>query len=313
MASRPHLPVLLDQVIDVLTPRTGARFIDGTFGAGGYSRALLEAADCTVLGIDCDPAAIETGEKLAHEFGDRLIFVSGRYGDMDSILADIGLTEIEGIALDLGVSSMQIDDSERGFSFREDGPLDMRMGQSGKTAADAVNNLTERDLADIIYRYGEERASRRVARAIVNLRTRTPIKRTQQLADIVRGVVKQSHDGIDPATRTFQALRIYVNDEIGELERGLSAAESLLVPGGRLVVLSFHSLEDRCVKQFFKIRSGFAPLPSRHYPLNEVVAGAPTFKIFNQSMLRPSSAEVSINPRARSARMRWGERTGVVL
>ena len=313
MDNKPHLPVLLDQVVDVLTPKRGARYIDGTFGAGGYSRAFLEAADCTVWGIDCDPSVIETGERLAHEFGGRLTFVSGRYGDMDSILSDIGVTQIEGIALDLGVSSMQIDDPERGFSFREDGPLDMRMSKSGETAADAVNKLGERELADIIYRYGEERASRQVARAIVNLRTRRPINRTQQLAEIVRGVVKHSQDGIDPATRTFQALRIYVNDEIGELERGLAAAESLLVPGGRLVVLSFHSLEDRCVKQFFKTRSGFASLPSRHYPLNEVVSGAPTFKIINRSAVRPTSAEISINPRARSARMRWGERIGVVL
>ena len=313
MVSKPHLPVLLDEVVDVLTPRIGARYIDGTFGAGGYSRALLEAADCKVLSIDRDPSAVETGERLAHEFGGRLIFVSGRYGDMDNILADLGMTQIEGIALDLGVSSMQIDDPERGFSFREDGPLDMRMSKSGETAADVVNKLTERDLADIIYRYGEERASRRVARAIVNFRTHTPIKRTQQLAEIVRGVVKNSPDRIDPATRTFQALRIYVNDEIGELQRGLVAAESVLVPGGRLVVLSFHSLEDRCVKQFFKTRSGSAPLPSRHYPLNTEVSRSPTFKVFNRSTIRPTLAEISINPRARSARMRWGERTGAVL
>ena len=306
-----HIPVMLREVLAVLKPRAGACLVDGTFGAGGYSRALLEAADCTVWGIDRDPAVIENGEKLGQEFPGRFRILFGRFGNIAQTLAEAGVAQIDGFALDLGLSSMQVDDPSRGFSFREDGPLDMRMGSGDNSAAIAVNKLAERDLADILYRYGEERASRRIAKAIVKLRQHTPIERTAQLADLVREVVQKSHDGIDPATRTFQALRIYVNDELGELERGLSAAETLLAPGGRIVVVAFHSLEDRCVKEFLHTRSGLASRPSRHYPLRNLVSRAPTFSLVERGVIRPTREEIRINPRSRSARMRWAQRTEV--
>jgi 16S rRNA (cytosine1402-N4)-methyltransferase len=238
---------------------------------------------------------------------------------MESLLADVGITAIDGVALDLGVSSMQIDNPGRGFSFRRDGPLDMRMGAAQETevtAAHVINKLAEGELADIIYQYGEERASRKIARAIVALRKKTPITRTVQLAEIVRHVVKRSGDGIDPATRTFQALRIYVNDELGELERGLRAAENLLVPGGRLAVVSFHSLEDQRVKTFLRDHSGRGPRPSRHHPAVDDTAdgtvdgmAAAMFRLHGKTVLRPGADEIRHNPRARSARLRWAERT----
>jgi len=309
MSAAPHIPVMVDEVVKALEPRPGATYVDGTFGAGGYSKALLAAADCTVWGIDRDPFAASAGERLAADYPGRLTVLNGCYGDMAELLAGVGVDQIDGLALDLGVSSMQIDDPARGFSFREDGPLDMRMGTSGATAADIVNELAERELADVIYQYGEERASRRIARAIVELRAKTPITRTAQLADIVRGVVARSKDGIDPATRTFQALRIYVNDELGELDRGLAAAETLLAPGGRLCVVAFHSLEDRRVKSFLQGRSGSQPLPSRHQPVADVVSDAPSFKLLKRGAVKPSTAEIAANPRARSARLRWAERT----
>ena len=235
--------------------------------------------------------------------------LSGRFGDMVRLLGDVGIDKIDGLALDLGVSSMQLDQPERGFSFRADGPLDMRMEQSGMTAAEAVNQLTEPELADIIYRYGEERSSRRIAKAIVKSRRENPITRTGQLAKLVRGVVAKSKDGLDPATRTFQALRIYVNDELGELERGLNAAETLLRPGGRLVVVSFHSLEDRQVKEFLQGRSGGKPKPSRHLPPDTSPPAEPTFLLLRRRVVKPSAAEAEANPRARSARLRAAERT----
>lgn len=309
MTPSPHIPVMIDEVIAAMAPRAGGRYVDGTFGAGGYSRALLEVADCTVWGIDRDPGARYAGERLARDFPNRLTFLNGRYGEMIDLLAGVGVERIDGLALDIGVSSMQIDDPARGFSFRADGPLDMRMGADGDSAADVVNELAERELADIIYNFGEERASRRIARAIVELRARTPITRTAQLAGLVRDVAAKSRDGIDPATRTFQALRIYVNDELGELERGLAAAESLLAPGGRLVVVSFHSLEDRRVKEFLQSRSGQAPQPPRHQPVIDIASAAPTFRLIKRGVVKPKAAEISANPRARSARMRWAERT----
>lgn len=311
MNATPHAPVMVDEVIDALAPRDGAVYVDATFGAGGYSRALLDAADCTVWGIDRDPLAIGIGHDMAKSYGGRLTVLSGRFGDMETLLDDVGVVEIDGIALDLGVSSMQIDEPARGFSFRADGPLDMRMGgaESGSTtAAEVVNRMAERELADIIYTYGEERASRRIARAIVRLREKAPIERTGELADLIRRVVRQSKDGIDPATRTFQALRIYVNEELLELEKGLAAAESLLAPGGRLVVVSFHSLEDRRVKLFLQERSGQGPRPSRHLPAVSE-RGAPTFRLIKRGAVKPARAEVAANPRARSAKLRWAERT----
>jgi 16S rRNA (cytosine1402-N4)-methyltransferase len=252
---------MLGEIVDALAPRDGATYVDATFGAGGYSEAILDAADCTVWGIDRDPDTQARSADLRQRFEGRLTVLNGPFGDMVRLLGEVGVEQIDGIALDLGVSSMQIDDPARGFSFRADGPLDMRMAQSGMTAAEVVNQLTEFELADIIYRYGEERLSRRVAKAIVETRAEAPITRTGQLAGLVRRVVKKSKDGIDPATRTFQALRIYVNDEMGELERGLSAAETLLRPGGRLCVVSFHSLEDRQVKEFLKSGSNAGPRP----------------------------------------------------
>ncbi|MCP5366934.1 MAG: 16S rRNA (cytosine(1402)-N(4))-methyltransferase RsmH [Hyphomicrobiales bacterium] len=308
MARTPHAPVMLREVLDLLAPRDGAVFVDATFGAGGYTRALLESCACTVWGIDRDPTAVEMGRELSRAFPGRLEVVHGRYGDMVDLLAGRVDDGVDGIAFDLGVSSMQLDRFERGFSFRGDGPLDMRMGGSELTAADVVNDETEAGLADIIHRYGEEKAARRVARAIVAARAQGPITRTAQLADVVRGVVRGSRDGIDPATRTFQALRIFVNDELGELDRGLGAAEALLKPGGRLAVVSFHSLEDRRVKSFLRQRGGEMPAPSRHLP--PAAAGrAATFHLLSRGAQKPGADEVAANPRARSARLRGAART----
>lgn len=310
--SEKHIPVLLDDVVDVLAPRDGAVYVDATFGAGGYSRALLEAADCTVWGIDRDPDAANAGNEMAAGYGNRLTVLNGRFGDMRELLMGVGVTQVDGIALDLGVSSMQIDDPARGFSFRFDGPLDMRMEKDGMSAADAVNKLAEKELADIIYRYGEERASRKIARAIVELREQSPITRTGQLAELVRRVVRRSKDGIDPATRTFQALRIYVNEELAELDRGLAAAAALLREGGRLAAVSFHSLEDRRLKTFFQERSGAGPQPSRHMPVKGGDAES-IFEVLERRGRTPSDAEINRNPRARSARLRWGVRTAAPL
>ena len=310
-----HSPVMLAEVLTALEPRDGGVYVDATFGAGGYSRALLEAADCTVWGIDRDPLAQSIGADLGRAYAGRLTVLAGRFGDMKELLAAVGVSRVDGVALDLGVSSMQLDDPARGFSFRADGPLDMRMdadsrlGHDMATAADVVNSLAEKELADLIYKYGEERASRRVARAIVELREKAPITRTEELADLIRGVVRKSKDGIDPATRTFQALRIFVNDELGELSRGLAGAEALLAPGGRLAVVSFHSLEDRAVKEFLRERSGAGPRPSRHMPDLPVTGHKPTFTLITRGTVKPGDAETRSNPRARSARLRWAVRT----
>jgi 16S rRNA (cytosine1402-N4)-methyltransferase len=308
----PHIPVLLSEVLEALGPqgpRDGAIYVDGTFGAGGYSTAILEAADCKVFGIDRDPRALKTGEELARRFPGRLRVLGGCYGDMVNLLADTGIDRVDGIALDIGVSSMQIDDSSRGFSFRFDGPLDMRMGMNAQaSAADVVNTMDEEQLANIIYTYGEERASRRIAAAIVQDRVDEPFTSTTQLAGLIRRIVKKSKDGIDPATRTFQALRIYVNDELGELSRGLEAAEKLLAPEGRLAVVSFHSLEDRKVKEFLLERSGQGPRPSRHLPDAGGAAHAPTFNLIRRGVVKPGRSECETNPRARSARLRAAER-----
>lgn len=316
MSARPemhesdaHRPVMLTEVLAVLSPRNGGVYVDGTFGAGGYSRAILEAADCIVWAVDRDPDAIRRGENLATAYPGRLRLLHGRFGELAALLHERNVTLVDGVALDLGVSSPQLDDPARGFSFRADGPLDMRMDAEGPTAADAVNNLAEKDLADIIYRLGEERHSRRVARAIAEARQAEPISGTLELADIVRRVVPRSRDGIDPATRTFQALRIYVNDELGELDRALAAAESLLAPGGHLAVVAFHSLEDRRVKAFLRARAGASPRTSRHLPATQEEGRAPTFSLVRGGVIRPSKQEIESNPRARSARLRAAERT----
>jgi 16S rRNA (cytosine1402-N4)-methyltransferase len=306
----PHIPVLLDAVIEALSPRAGGIYVDGTFGAGGYTEAILNAADCVVWGIDRDPDALGRGKTLADRFPGRLHLLAGRFGDMAELLSAAGVRNVDGIALDIGVSSMQIDDRARGFSFLRDGPLDMRMEREGRSAADIVNTLSEKELAEIILTFGEERHARRVAKAIVEARRSRPLSRTLHLADVIRATVRRSNDGIDPATRTFQALRIYVNDELGELDRGLRAAEVLLKPQGRLAVVSFHSLEDRIVKNFLRGRSDQSIRPSRHSPeAIAVVPRQPTFTQLARRPITPDDAEIRRNPRARSARLRTAERT----
>ncbi|MBM3532328.1 MAG: 16S rRNA (cytosine(1402)-N(4))-methyltransferase RsmH [Alphaproteobacteria bacterium] len=300
-----HLPVLLDEVLAALAPKDGGLYVDGTFGLGGYSRALLESADCRVLGIDRDPDAVARGADLAARYAGRLTLHHARFGDMAAIAKADGIDRVDGVALDLGVSSPQLDEGGRGFSFRLDGPLDMRMEKDGQSAADIVNTLSEEDLADLIADLGEERHAKRVARAIIAAR---PLATTGELAAVVRRAVPRSGDGIDPATRTFQALRLAVNDELGELDRGLAAAETLLAPGGRLAAVSFHSLEDRRVKAFLARRAGAAPRPSRHLP-EAGADDAPTFRLLSRKPVTPSPAEVKRNPRARSARLRVAERT----
>ena len=303
-----HVPVLLDQVIAALAPGAGQTLVDATFGGGGYSAGLLDAADCCVLTLDRDPAAVQRGQAMAARYPGRLTVLEGRFSSLDRAVIDAGAAPVDGVVFDLGVSSFQIDQGERGFSFRSDGPLDMRMGDDGPDAGEAVNRLSEAELADIIGRLGEERRARAVARAIVAARKRQPITRTLELAEIVRATVRPSADGIDPATRTFQALRLWVNDELGELERGLAAAERVLGEGGRLVVVAFHSLEDRIVKRFLAQRSGTGPRPSRHSPL-QFDERAPTFAVGERRPLRPDERELAINPRSRSARLRSAVRT----
>lgn len=304
----PHISVLLAEVIEALAPKADGLYVDGTFGAGGYSKAILDAAPCRVVGFDRDPGAVARGHEIAKGYDGRLTMIHGRFGDMQSLLAEAGIFAIDGLALDLGVSSMQIDEPERGFSFAKDGPLDMRMESRGPSAADLVNTASEAELSDILFRYGEERHARRVARAIVADRETEPFTTTAQLAGLVRRVVGRSKDGIDPATRAFQGLRIAVNDEMGEVERGLAASEHLLKPGGRLAVVSFHSLEDRAVKSFLKRRSGQAARPSRHLPPGPEAAAA-SFRLLGAKAVTPGAAETGRNPRARSARLRAAERT----
>ena len=311
-ANAPHIPVLAAAVLAALRPQDGATYVDGTYGAGGYSRALLAAARCRVYGIDRDPSAIAAGRSEEAASEGRLVLIEGRFGEMDELLAARGIAAVDGVALDLGVSSMQLDRAERGFSFRGDGPLDMRMSQSGESAADLVNAADERELADVIFRYGEERKSRRIARAIVDARRGRRIERTGELATIVRRAAGGGgRDTIDPATRTFQALRIRVNDELGELERGLEAAEAVLAAGGRLAVVSFHSLEDRIVKDFMRERSGAAARGSRHAPAALAAAGGEshaTLEVITRKPIEADAAEIAANPRARSARLRVAEK-----
>ena len=305
-ASR-HRPVMLAEVLAALSLESGDRVIDGTFGAGGYSAAILNAApDIHVMAIDRDPDAIRDGAALVEAAEGRLNLVEGRFGDLASLAEEHGFIPADAIVLDIGVSSMQIDQAERGFSFQKDGPLDMRMSAEGASAADLVNSLEEEALADILWRHGEEPRSRRIARAIVAAR---PITRTLQLAEVVRRAVGyRAGAPRDPATRTFQALRIEVNGELDELDAGLRAAERLLRPGGRLAVVTFHSLEDRAVKQFLRTRSGTTGQGSRHRPDNRAEGPAPTFEPPAKA-LRPSDSEIAQNPRARSATLRAARRT----
>lgn len=308
-----HIPVMLPEVLHLLAPAASDVVLDGTFGGGGYSAAILDAAPCTIWAIDRDPDAIARGAALAARHPGRLHLVQGRFGDMVSLLSARGVQHLDGVVLDLGVSSFQIDDPARGFSFRSDGPLDMRMAagasERGPTAADLVNGLPEAELADTLYQFGEERLSRRIARAIAAARAVAPITTTLQLAGVIRSVVPPDRSGIDPATRSFQALRIRVNDELGEVTRALEQAAALLSPGGRLVVVSFHSLEDRLVKRFMQDAAGRTPAPSRHDPAGLHARGTPRFQLLTPKARRPGPAEVHANPRARSARLRALART----
>ena len=281
-------------------------YIDATFGAGGYTRAILAAANCKVIGIDRDQHAIALGADLVQAANGRLTLIEDRFSNLDNIARAAGFTAVDGVALDLGVSSMQLDTAERGFSFRLDGPLDMRMSGEGPSAADVVASASERDLANIIFILGEERHSRAVARAIVKARSATPIRTTAALADIVAAVVRSRPGDIHPATRTFQALRIFVNDELGELVAALAAAERILKPNGRLVAVSFHSLEDRIVKSFLAGRSEMRA-GSRHAP--ELKRAAPTFRVLTKRPVVADADEVARNPRARSAKLRAAERS----
>jgi 16S rRNA (cytosine1402-N4)-methyltransferase len=304
MSEHGHVPVMLAEVLEALAPRAGGQYLDATFGGGGYAAAILGTAACTLWAIDRDPDAIARGASLAARFPGRLHLLQGSFGNLLSLLSESGVKSLDGVVLDLGVSSYQLDDPARGFSFRADGPLDMRMGRVGPTAADLVNTLPERELADVLFAFGEERRSRRIARAVVTARATAPIETTGRLASIIRSVVPTDRSGIDPATRSFQALRIRVNDELGEIERALTQAAQLLAPGGRLVVVAFHSLEDRIVKRFMGEAAGRAPTPSRHDPRVLGTRAAARFRLLTPKALRPATAETSANPRARSARLR---------
>ncbi|WP_230530977.1 16S rRNA (cytosine(1402)-N(4))-methyltransferase RsmH [Microvirga roseola] len=303
-----HVPVLLAEVCEALDMKRGGLFVDGTFGAGGYTRAILDGhPQNKVIAIDRDPDAIAGGAAMTAKFKKRLMLVPGRFGDLDEIVRAQGAPSADGVVLDIGVSSMQLDQAERGFSFRNEGPLDMRMEREGPSAADLINESSEAELADIFYHYGEERRARAVARAIIEARRRQPFESTRQLADLVASLIRQEPGGIHPATRVFQALRIAVNDELGELVRALHAAERILKPGGRLVVVTFHSLEDRIVKQFFAARTGRAATGSRHLPT--AAAPEPTFDAITRGPVGPGEQEMARNPRARSAKLRAGART----
>jgi len=303
-----HLPVLLAEVMTALDPKDGETYVDGTYGGGGYALRVLQASDCKLYGIDRDLDAITRAERMAEE-QPRLVPLLGRFGEMDALLLNNGVTEVDGVMLDIGVSSFQIDQSARGFSFMRDGPLDMRMGQTGPSAKDVINLMSVQDLTAIIRQLGEERQAKRIANVIVDQRKDQPFNTTAQLADCVERAVggrrgKKTH----PATLTFQAVRMYVNDELGELARGLTAAEKLLRVGGRLVVVTFHSLEDRLVKQFMRTRSGETGGGSRYMP--EVEKGPPpSFDLRRRKAIEAGDEETSSNPRARSARLRVVTRT----
>ena len=310
-AADPHYPVMLPEVLETLGPKDGGVYVDGTFGAGGYTRAMLDAANCKVYAIDRDDNARITADGFDDEYGDRFNFLRGCFGDVKSLLLAVGVERVDGFVLDVGVSSMQIDEAERGFSFRFDGPLDMRMDMKsdGLTAADIVNTYKQDDLANVIYEYGEERKSRRIARKIIEMRENKPFERTVELADAVRSVIPRlPKDKIDPATRTFQALRIAVNDELGELDRALESSENILSEGGHLVVVSFHSLEDGRVKRFLKEKSNTQAKGSRHLPQSVNNDVEPIYKLTSRKAIKPSDKETSENPRSRSARLRGAAR-----
>ncbi len=303
-----HIPVMADEFLEAVCPRDGETIVDGTAGRGGHTKLFLETSNCTVIAIDRDPQAIEACRRVLAPYGDRVRLVQGRFGDLDRHVRDLGFDQVDAVGLDLGTSSPQLDDPERGFSFRFDGPLDMRMGGGGQTAADWINSASQGELSDVIREFGEERHHRRVAKSIVQAREQQPIETTGQLAAIVRPAVGRSADGLDAATRTFQAIRIKINDETSEISRGLAAAERILRPGGRLAVISFHSLEDRLVKQFLHRRSKVSA-PSRHAPVPTSDQAQLTFTLPRRRSLTPSADETRQNPRARSSRLRAAVRT----
>jgi len=308
-AAPGHVPVLLHEAMDALEPREGGVYVDGTFGAGGYTRALLDRG-ARVIALDRDPSAIRAGEALKASSGGPLELVEARFGELDGIAKRLGVETVHGVVLDIGVSSMQFDEAARGFSLRFDAPLDMRMGSNGRTAADILRDEDEATIADILFHFGEERAARRIARAIVADRETKPFTSTLELAGMIARVAPARRGELThPATRAFQALRIAVNDELGELARGLFAAELLLKAGGRLVVVTFHSLEDRIVKQFFAGRSGRGRTVSRRLP-GEPAEAEPTFEVPRGQPIEPSEPEAHANPRSRSAKLRFGVRTG---
>lgn len=303
-----HVPVLLDEVMRSLKPGDGEIYCDGTFGAGGYTRAILSVPGTHVVAIDRDPDAIAAGADSVAASAGRLQLVHGRFGQLDTAVHRLDIAALDGIVLDIGVSSMQFDEAQRGFSFRFDAPLDMRMEQQGRSAADILNESDESEIADILFYYGEERRARPIARLIVAERKQAPIRTTKQLSDLITRIEPVLPHKIHPATRSFQALRIAVNDELGELVRALTAAESVLKPGGRLAIVTFHSLEDRIVKQFFAQRSGRGEAPSRRLP-GEPLPDRPTFNLVTRRPIEPSDAECARNPRARSAKLRVAVRT----
>ncbi len=300
-----HIPVLLDEVVRALKPKVGEIYVDATFGAGGYSRAFLQAADCTVIGLDRDPNVRPDADKFTAEFGSRFRFEHIAFSNMETV-APAG--EVDGVVLDIGVSSMQLDQSERGFSFQNSGPLDMRMSGVGPNAMDAVNSLKDKELRDIFKVYGEERRAKKCADFIVRSREVAPIETTEDLANVISDALGRSGKK-HPATKVFQALRIYINDELSELEKALLAAEKILAPGGRLVVVSFHSLEDRIVKSFLRKRAGETLGGSRHMPPVKHEQRPPSFILAKRSSLSPGAQEQSRNPRSRSARLRVAVRT----
>ena len=305
MTTAPHIPVLLDPILSAIAPVSGI-WLDGTFGAGGYTRALLDAGAERVIAIDRDPEVFARAQAWAGQYGERLQLVEGEFGNLDQLA---GGTLLDGVVLDIGVSSMQIDQAERGFSFMQDGPLDMRMAQAGISAADIVNTADEAVLADILFQYGEERSSRRIAKAIIRARSSDLIETTAQLCAIIEEELPRSKPGqAHPATRSFQALRIAVNDELGQLLKGLSAAEAALTEGGILAVVTFHSLEDRIVKRFLHARSGAGPRGNRYAPEQE--QDAPRFTLMGRKAITASKEEVAANPRSRSAKLRLARRTG---
>ncbi len=308
MSDAPHKPVLVGEMVKTLKPKENGVYVDGTFGAGGYSRAILKAANCRVYALDRDPNTRRFAEKIEAEFFDRFVWILGNFSNMCTFLSAQGVQKVDGVVLDLGVSSMQLDEPERGFSFKKDGPLDMRMGADGQNAADVVNYASEAELADILFYYGEEKQARRIAKAIVAARNTLPITRTLQLADIIRNALGNKYSKSDLATRSFQALRIHVNQEFEAIERGLQDAEQLLAPGGRLVVVTFHSLEDRLVKRFYHSRCGRFGEQSRHSLQGEKDSTAPSFLLPRPEKFTAAPEELAENPRSRSATLRVMEK-----